>query len=74
MRLFQYTVIKLHLSDTVVFDYPHIPTVKLLERHIIVAVLSQNTDFLFWLCFVSLERTRPNDGAVYAGANCMLMV
>ena len=51
MWLFQYTVIKLHLSDTVVFDYPHIPTVKLLELHIIVAVFIAKHKFLVLVMF-----------------------
>jgi hypothetical protein len=46
----------------------------LLEGHIIVAGLSQNTEFMFWLCFVSLERTRPNDVEDCARANRLLMV
>jgi hypothetical protein len=46
----------------------------LLELHIIVVGLSQNTEFLLWSYFVSLERTRPNDVEECTGANHMLMV
>jgi hypothetical protein len=45
----------------------------LLESYIIVAGLSQNTEFLFWLCSVSLERTRSNGAEDSPGVNCMFM-
>jgi hypothetical protein len=36
--LFQYIVIKLHLSDTVVFDYPHFPRYLLFFRDLVMII------------------------------------
>lgn len=46
----------------------------LFECYIIVEVLSQNTEYLFWLYFVTFEWNRPNDAEDCAEANCMFMV